>query len=77
MKPYFKVYPIKVLTNYPEGHHQQARHVWKDVQVGFELGGYDITFEPKTSIKYQVLAKFVVDLTLDMKIQIEKLVQNL
>ncbi|KAJ1700967.1 hypothetical protein LUZ63_000746 [Rhynchospora breviuscula] len=64
LKPYFQTQPIKVLTDLP------LRRVLGQLDVAgrllkwaVELSEYDVSFEPRTAYKGQVLADFVVEST--------------
>ncbi|XP_062100590.1 uncharacterized protein LOC133806515 [Humulus lupulus] len=73
LRPYFQCHPIVVLTQYP------LRAVLHKPELSgrltkwvVELSKYDITFQPRTAIKSQVLADFIAYFSSDMQIQAEK-----
>ena len=62
LKPYFETHPIVVRTNYP------LKSVMRKTEFTgcmekwvINLSGYEIGYEPRTTIKSQALADFVVD----------------
>ncbi|KAJ4821053.1 Pol-polyprotein [Rhynchospora pubera] len=64
LKPYFQAHPIKVLTDMPLrkalGQLDVARRMLK---WAVELSEYDVSFEPRTAYKGQILADFIVECT--------------
>ncbi|KAK1363786.1 hypothetical protein POM88_039347 [Heracleum sosnowskyi] len=66
LRPYFQAHKIEVLTNYP------LRNILNSPQVSgrlikwaIELGEFDIKYKPRTTIKAQTLANFMVECTID------------
>ncbi|XP_071933220.1 uncharacterized protein [Coffea arabica] len=64
LKPYFLAHPISVRTDQPIRQilvrPEASGHLTK---WAVELGEYDLSYEPRTAIKAQVLADFLADLT--------------
>ena len=62
--PYFQCHPITVLTTYPLKSilHKPELSSWLTKWTA-ELSEYDITFQPCTALKSQVLANFIADFT--------------
>ena len=64
LRPYFQAHTIKVLTEYPM---KQVLHKPKTLgrlmKWAIELSEFDIRYNPKTAIKGQVLADFVMEFT--------------
>ncbi|XP_070013382.1 uncharacterized protein [Nicotiana sylvestris] len=73
---YLACHPIAVVTAYPlrnilHKHELSGRlAMW-----AIELSEYEITYQPRTAIKSQVLADFVVDFSQGMKLEAEKELQ--
>ena len=64
LKHYFLSHKIKVVSSYPLGTIVHNRDVvGRIAQWSVELGQYDIEFVPRTTIKSQTLADFVVEWT--------------
>jgi hypothetical protein len=64
LRHYFKAFKVRVTSN--RGLGELFRNPEASVRItkwAAELSGYHITFEPRTSIKSQVLADFIVDWT--------------
>jgi hypothetical protein len=60
--PYFQAHDIRVLTEYPMNKILQKPDVSRRlVNSSVELGQFDIEFHPRTSIKGQVLADFLLE----------------
>ncbi|KAK1379936.1 hypothetical protein POM88_026680 [Heracleum sosnowskyi] len=66
LRPYFQAHKIEVLTNQP------LRNILHSPQVSgrlikwaIELGEFDIKYKPRTAIKAQALADFMVECTID------------
>jgi hypothetical protein len=62
LRPYFQAHTIKVLTEYPLKKILQKPDIsgWL-VNWAVELGEFDIDFLPRTTIKGQALADFLVE----------------
>ena len=65
LRPYFQAHTIEVLTEYPM---KQVLHkpetLGRLMKWAIELSEFDIRYKPKTAIKGQVLADFVMEFTL-------------
>ena len=73
LRPYFQCHPIVVLTQYPlRAILHKPELSGRLTKWAVELSEYDITFQPRTAIKSQVLADFIADFSSDMQIQAEK-----
>ncbi|XP_043696656.1 uncharacterized protein K02A2.6-like [Telopea speciosissima] len=63
-KPYFQAYTIKVLTNQPlKKILAKPDHSGRLIAWCVELGEFDIHYKPRTAIKAQALADFLVECT--------------
>ncbi|XP_070005391.1 uncharacterized protein [Nicotiana sylvestris] len=76
LRPYFQCHPIAVVTAYPlhnilHKHELSGRLAKWDI----ELSEYEITYQPRTAIKSQVLADFVADFSQGMQLEAEKELQ--
>ena len=64
LRPYFQAHTIEVLTEYPM---KQILHKTETsgrlMKWAIELSEFDIRYKPKTAIKGQVLAYFVMEFT--------------
>ena len=73
LRPYFQCHPIVVLTQYPlRSILHKPELSGRLTKWAVELSEYDITFQPRTAIKSQVLADFIADFSSDMQVQAEK-----
>ncbi|KAJ1698478.1 hypothetical protein LUZ63_006990 [Rhynchospora breviuscula] len=64
LKPYFQTHPIKMLTDLPfQRILGQLDVAGRLLKWAVELSEYDVSFEPRTAYKGQVLADFVVEST--------------
>lgn len=64
LRPYFQAHKIVVLTNFPLRQvFQKPETLGRLMKWALELSKYDINFEPRTSLKGQVMADFVAELT--------------
>ncbi|XP_057791071.1 uncharacterized protein LOC131008197 [Salvia miltiorrhiza] len=73
LRPYFQCHPISVVTIYPLKailHKPELSGLLTKWAV--ELSEYDITFKPRTALKSQVLADFIVDFTPNLTMQADK-----
>ena len=65
LRPYFQAHTIEVPTEYPM---KQVLHkpetLGRLMKWAIELSDFDIRYKPKTTIKGQVLADFVMEFTL-------------
>jgi len=63
LRPYFQAHAIRVLTEYPMKKILQKLDLsgWL-VNWSVELGQFDIEFHPRTSVKGQVLADFLLEI---------------
>ena len=65
LRPYFQAHTIEVLTEHPM---RQILHRPETsgslIKWAIELNEFDIRYRPKTSIKGQVLANFIMEFTL-------------
>jgi hypothetical protein len=62
LKPYFQAHTIRFLTEYSmKKVLQKPDHSGRLVNWAMELGKFDIEFHPRTAIKGQVLADFLVE----------------
>jgi hypothetical protein len=64
LRHYFEAFKVRVTSD--RGHGELFRNPEASVRIAksaVELSGYDITFKPRTAIKSQVLADFIVDWT--------------
>jgi hypothetical protein len=63
LRPYFQAHAIPVLTEYPLRKILQKPDLFgRLVNWAVELGQFDIEFHPRTTIKGQVLADFLVEM---------------
>ena len=63
-RPYFHVYPIEVLTNYPLRQMlQNPEASGKLLKWVIELGKFNVNFHPRTTIKRQALVDFITEFT--------------
>jgi hypothetical protein len=63
LRPYFQAHAIRVLTEYPMKKILQKKHLsGRLVNWSVELGQFDIEFYPRTSLKGQVLADFLLEI---------------
>ena len=62
--PYFQAHTIEVPTEYPMKQvlHKPETSGWL-MKWGLELSEFDIRYRPKTAIKMQVLADFIMEFT--------------
>ena len=64
LRPYFQAHTIKVPTEYPM---KQVLHKLETserlMKWALELSDFDIRYKPKTAIKGQVLADFIMEFT--------------
>ena len=64
LRPYFQCHPIAVLTTYPlKSILHKPELSGRLTKWTVELSEYDITFQPRTALKSQVLADFIIDFT--------------
>ncbi|KAJ4757223.1 Pol-polyprotein [Rhynchospora pubera] len=64
LKPYFQAHPIKVLTDMPlRKALGQLDVAGRMLKWAVELSEYDVSFEPRTAYKGQILADFIVECT--------------
>ncbi|KAJ4811234.1 Pol-polyprotein [Rhynchospora pubera] len=64
LKPYFQAHPIKVLTDMPlRKALGQLNVAGRMLKWAVELSEYDVSFEPSTAYKGQILADFIVECT--------------
>jgi hypothetical protein len=64
LRHYFEAYKVRVTSD--KGLGELLRNPEASARIAkwaAELSGYNITFEPRTTIKSQVLADFIVDWT--------------
>jgi hypothetical protein len=64
LRHYFEAFKVRVTSDTGLG--ELFRNPKASVRIakwGAELSGYHITFEPRTAIKSQVLADFIIDWT--------------
>jgi ribonuclease HI len=62
LRPYFQAHAIQVLTEYPmKKILQKPEFSGRLVNWSVELGQFDIEFHPRTAIKGQVLADFLLE----------------
>ncbi|XP_074290729.1 uncharacterized protein LOC141617427 [Silene latifolia] len=73
LRPYFESHTIHVVTNYPlktiVRKPELSRRMTK---WSVHLNGYDLKFEPRTAIKSQALADFVLDFCPATRVEAEK-----
>ena len=64
LRPYFQAHTIEVPTEYPM---KQVIHKLETsrrlMKWAIELSEFDIRYKPKTTIKWQVLADFIMEFT--------------
>ena len=64
LRPYFHAYSIEVKTNYPLRQVQQKPEALaRLLKWVIELGQFDVSYQPHTSIKGQALPDFIVEFT--------------
>ncbi|KAL5547014.1 hypothetical protein UlMin_006701 [Ulmus minor] len=62
LRPYFQCHPIVVVTTYPlKGILQKPELSGRLTKWVVELSEYDISYQPRTAIKFQALADFIAD----------------
>ncbi|XP_074265048.1 uncharacterized protein LOC141587464 [Silene latifolia] len=62
LRPYFESHTIRVITNYPlKTIMRKPELSGRMTKWSLHLSGYELQFEPKTTIKSQALADFVSD----------------
>ena len=65
LRPYFQVNPILVMTDQPiKNSMNKLKATGRMVQWAIELSQFNIEYHPRTTIKAQVLADFIAELTL-------------
>ncbi|XP_070043089.1 uncharacterized protein [Nicotiana tomentosiformis] len=76
LRPYFQCHPIYVATAYPLRNilHKQELS-GRLAKRAIELSEYDIVYQPRTTIKSQVLADFVLDFNAGIVLEAEKELQ--
>ncbi|XP_060972375.1 uncharacterized protein LOC133038292 [Cannabis sativa] len=73
LRPYFQCHPIVVLTQYPlRSILHKPELCGRMTKWAVELSEYDITYQPRTTIKSQVLADFIADFSCVGQVQAEK-----
>ncbi|XP_057789181.1 uncharacterized protein LOC131006011 [Salvia miltiorrhiza] len=73
LRPYFQCHPIVVTTTYPlKAILHKPKLSGRLTKWAVELSEYDITYKPRTALKSQVLADFVVDFAPNLTIQADK-----
>ena len=73
LRPYFQCHPIVVLTQYPlRSILHKPELSGRMTKWAVELSEYDITYQPRTAIKSQVLADFIADFSCVGQVQAEK-----
>ena len=77
-RPYFKAHTIEILTEHPM---KQILHKPETsgrlVKWAIKLSEFDIRYKPKTMIKGQVLADFIMEFTLIKPTKIAQLASDL
>ncbi|XP_019241237.1 PREDICTED: uncharacterized protein LOC109221230 [Nicotiana attenuata] len=67
LRPYFQCHPIKVITTFPlRGVLHKPELSGRLAKWEIELSEHDITYQPQTAIKSQVLADFVADFSAEI-----------
>ncbi|GKF01793.1 reverse transcriptase domain-containing protein, partial [Tanacetum coccineum] len=61
LKRYFQAHTIIVITNQPIKQLLSSKISRRMLKWKFELEGYDIQYRPRTAIKGQILADFIVE----------------
>lgn len=78
LRPYFQCHPITVLTTYPlKSILHKPELSDRLTKWTVELSEYDITFQPCTALKSQVLTDFIVDFAPNVTPQADKELLNL
>ncbi|KAL5576837.1 hypothetical protein UlMin_018536 [Ulmus minor] len=73
LRPYFQCHPITVYTTYPlKSILHKPELSGRLTKWTVELSEYDITFQPRTALKSQVLADFVADFAPNVTQQADK-----
>ncbi|XP_070004792.1 uncharacterized protein [Nicotiana sylvestris] len=76
LRPYFQYHHIVVIAAYPLRNILHKHELLgKLAKWAIELSEYDITYQPRTAIKSQVLADFVADFSQGMQLEEEKELQ--
>nr|XP_016470841.1 PREDICTED: uncharacterized protein LOC107793073 [Nicotiana tabacum] len=76
LRPYFQCHPISVVTAYPLRNILYKQELSSGLaKWAIELSEYDITYQPRTAIKSQVLADFVEDFSQGILLEAEKELQ--
>ena len=64
LRPYFQAHTIEVLTEYPMKQVLHKPEVFgRLMKWAVELSEFDIRYKPKTAVKGQVLADFIMEFT--------------
>ncbi|XP_070057904.1 uncharacterized protein [Nicotiana tomentosiformis] len=73
LKPYFQCHHICVVTSYPSRNIMHKPELsGRLAKWGIEISEYNIEYRPRTAIKSQNLADFVVDFTPALILEVEK-----
>ncbi|XP_075083376.1 uncharacterized protein LOC142167119 [Nicotiana tabacum] len=76
MRPYFQCHPISIITAFPLRNilHKQELS-GKLAKWVIELIEYDIIYQPRSTVKSQILADFVADFSTNLVLEAEKELQ--
>ena len=78
LRPYFQCHPITVYTTYPlKSILHKPELSGRLTKWTVELSEYDITFQPRTALKSQVLADFITDFATNDTPHADKVLLNL
>ncbi|XP_038690528.1 uncharacterized protein LOC119989207 [Tripterygium wilfordii] len=73
LRPYFQCHSVAVVTNFPlRSILHRPELSGRIIKWAVELSEYDITYQPRTAIKSQVLADFVVDFAPSTQLEADK-----
>ncbi|XP_031281185.1 uncharacterized protein LOC116139651 [Pistacia vera] len=73
LRPYFQCHPIVVITSFPlKKILHKPELSGRLMQWAIELSEFDVSYQPRTAVKSQVLADFIADFTLSTTTQAER-----
>nr|XP_009783873.1 PREDICTED: uncharacterized protein LOC104232382 [Nicotiana sylvestris] len=73
LRPYFQCHPIKVVTTFPlRSIIHKPDLSGRLAKWAIELSEHDITYQPRTAIKLQVLADFIADFSAEILLEVDQ-----